>query len=72
MYSKSRRGCMSCGFLLWLGLSHAAQVGNAASAAEEKKGGQSDHMKQVTLIMRSPTLPGTDWASLEGWPNLCA
>lgn len=72
MYCQSRRGYMSCGFLLWLGLSHAAQVVNAASAAEEKKGGQSDHMKQVTLIMKSPTLPNTDWASLDGWSNLCA
>ena len=63
-------GLMSCGFLLCVGLSNAAQAGNAA--ADEKKGGQSDHMKQIALITRSPTLLGTDWASLEDWPNLCA
>jgi hypothetical protein len=43
-------GLMSCGFLLCLGLSNAAQAGNAPSAADEKKSGQSDYMKQVTLI----------------------
>ena len=36
-------GLMSCGFLLCLGLSNAAQAGNAASAADEMKAGQSDN-----------------------------
>ena len=35
-------GVMSCGFLLCLGLSHAAQADNAASAADEKKADQSE------------------------------
>jgi hypothetical protein len=35
-------GVMSCGFLLCLGLSTAAQAGNAASAADELKAGQPD------------------------------
>jgi hypothetical protein len=35
-------GVMSCGFLLCLGLSHAAQAGNAASAAGEMKADQTD------------------------------
>jgi hypothetical protein len=34
-------GVLSCGFLLCLGLSHAAQAGNAASAANEMKPDQS-------------------------------
>ena len=38
-------GLMSCGFLLCLGLSTAAQAGNAASAADELKSGQADQMK---------------------------
>ena len=36
-------GVMSCGFLLCLGLSNAAQADNAASAQDEMKAGQSDH-----------------------------
>jgi hypothetical protein len=35
-------GVMSCGFLLCLGLSHAAQADNAASAQDEMKADQSD------------------------------
>jgi hypothetical protein len=35
-------GVMSCGFLLCLGLSNAAQAGNAASAQDEMKADQSD------------------------------
>ena len=35
-------GLMSCGFLLCLGLSNAAQAGDAASTADEMKAGQSD------------------------------
>ena len=35
-------GVMSCGFLLCLGLSNAAQAGNAASANDEMKAGQSE------------------------------
>ena len=65
-------GLMSCGFLLCVGLSNAAQTGNASAAADEKKSGQSDHMKPIALIARSPTFLGTDWTSLEDWPNLCA
>jgi len=34
-------GVLSCGFVLCLGLSHAAQAGNAASATDEKKADQS-------------------------------
>jgi hypothetical protein len=34
-------GVLSCGFVLCLGLSHAAQADNAASAADEKKADQS-------------------------------
>ena len=36
-------GVLSCGFLLCLGLSHAAQADNAASAADEMKADQPDH-----------------------------
>ena len=35
-------GVMSCGFLLCLGLSTAAQAGNTASAADEMKADQSN------------------------------
>lgn len=35
-------GVVSCGFLLCLGLSHAAQADNAASAKDEMKTGQSE------------------------------
>jgi hypothetical protein len=35
-------GVLSCGFLLCLGLSQAAQAGNAASAADELKADQTD------------------------------
>ena len=35
-------GVLSCGLLLCLGLSNAAQAGNAASAADELKAGQPD------------------------------
>jgi len=35
-------GVLSCGFILCLGLSNAAQAGNAASSAEEMKADQSD------------------------------
>ena len=35
-------GAVSCGFLLCLGLSNAAQAGNAASAKDEMKAGQSE------------------------------
>ena len=35
-------GLMSCGFLLCLGLFHAAQAGTAGSAADKMKAGQSD------------------------------
>jgi hypothetical protein len=35
-------GLMSCGFLLCLGLSNAAQAADAASTADEMKAGQSD------------------------------
>ncbi|MEO6308110.1 MAG: hypothetical protein ABIO96_13405 [Nitrospiraceae bacterium] len=35
-------GVLSCGFLMCLGLSNAAQGGNAASAADEMKADQSD------------------------------
>jgi len=38
-------GLMSCGFVLCLGLSNAAQAGNATSSADEMKGAQSDRMK---------------------------
>ena len=38
-------GLVSCGFLLCLGLSNAAQAGNASSAADDMKGGQSDNRK---------------------------
>jgi hypothetical protein len=34
-------GVLSCGFVLCLGLSHVAQAGNAASAADEMKPDQS-------------------------------
>jgi hypothetical protein len=34
-------GVLSCGFVLCLGLSHVAQAGNAASAADELKADQS-------------------------------
>ena len=44
---------MSCGFMLCLGLSHAAQAGNAASAADEMKGGQSDNRKGSQTDMKS-------------------
>lgn len=37
-------GLVSCGFLLCIGPSDGAQAGNAASAAEEMKNGQSDQM----------------------------
>jgi len=36
-------GVLSCGFLLCLGLSHAAQADNVASAADETNADQSDH-----------------------------
>jgi hypothetical protein len=36
-------GVLSCGFLLCLGLSHAAQADTAASAQDEMKADQSDH-----------------------------
>jgi hypothetical protein len=35
-------GVLSCGFLLCLGLSHAAQAGNAAPTTDEMKADQSD------------------------------
>ena len=35
-------GVMSCGFLLCLGLSHAAQAGDAAPTTDEMKADQSD------------------------------
>ena len=35
-------GVLSCGFLLCLGLSHAAQAGDAASTTDEMKADQSD------------------------------
>ena len=35
-------GVISCGFLLFLGLSHVPQAGNAALAADELKAGQSE------------------------------
>jgi len=35
-------GVMSCGFLLCLGLSHAAQAGNAPPTTDEMKADQSD------------------------------
>jgi hypothetical protein len=35
-------GVLSCGFVLCLGLSHVAQAGNAASAADELKADQTD------------------------------
>ena len=35
-------GVLSCGFLLCLGLSHAAQADNAAASADEKKAAQSE------------------------------
>ena len=35
-------GVLSCGFLLCLGLSNAAQAGNAASTTDEMKADQSD------------------------------
>ena len=35
-------GLMSCGFLLCLGLSHAAQADDASSAKDDMKAGQSD------------------------------
>lgn len=38
-------GLMSCGFLLCLGLSNAAQAGHATSSVDEMNGGQSDHTK---------------------------
>ena len=45
MMSLSKRfSLVSCGFLLCIGLSNGAQAGNAASAAEEMKSGQSDQM----------------------------
>ena len=36
-------GVLSCSFLLCLGLSHAAQADNVASAADEMNADQSDH-----------------------------
>ena len=38
-------GLMSCGLVLCLGLSTAAQAGNAATAAEDLKRGQADRMR---------------------------
>ena len=38
-------GLMSCGLVLCLGLSTAAQAGNAAAAAEDLKHGQADRTK---------------------------
>ena len=35
-------GALSCGFLLCLGLSHAAQAGDAAPTSDEMKADQSD------------------------------
>ena len=35
-------GLMSCGFVLCVGLSTAAQAGNQPSAADETNAGQSD------------------------------
>ena len=40
-------GVISCGFLLSLGLSHAAQAENAASAVDEMKPDQSDQRPGV-------------------------
>jgi hypothetical protein len=40
-------GVISCGFLLSLGLSHAAQADNPASAADEMKPDQSDQRQGV-------------------------
>ncbi len=55
-------GVLSCGFLLCLGLSHAAQAGNAASAADDMKGGQSDNRKggQADLKSDQNKLKGQD------------
>ena len=40
-------GAITCGFLLSLGLSHAAQADNAASAVDEMKPDQSDQRQGV-------------------------
>jgi hypothetical protein len=39
-------GVQSCGFLLCLGMSHAAQADDAASAQDEMKAAQSDHSQR--------------------------
>lgn len=43
--AKNVVGLMSCGLVLCLGLSTAAQAGNAATAAEDLKHGQADRPK---------------------------
>jgi hypothetical protein len=56
-------GVMSCGFLLCLGLSHAAQAGNAASAADEMNAGQSSdkrNEKGQTEMGAQDTLKGDE------------
>jgi hypothetical protein len=51
-------GLMSCGFLLCLGLSNAAQAGNAASAADEMKAGQSDRKGGQAGLKSGHTIEG--------------
>jgi len=60
-------GVISCGFLLSLGLSHAAQADNVASAADEMKpdqsdqrqGGQETGEKQMSDEMKGGPLKGS-------------
>jgi hypothetical protein len=42
-------GLMSCGFLLCLGLSPAAQAGTEASAVDKMKADQSDHRQGAQM-----------------------
>jgi hypothetical protein len=42
-------GLMSCGFLLCLGLSHAAQAGTSASAVDKMKADRSDHRQGAQM-----------------------
>ena len=67
-------GLISCGFVLCLGLSHAAQAENAASAADdmkagqsERKGGQADQT-DMTLEMQGVHIMQGDVLRVEG-PN---
>ena len=60
-------GVLSCGFLLCLGLSHAAQAEDAASPADDMKAGQVDQQKSVDQMKGVHILQG-DVLRVEG-PN---